>query len=836
MEKLKILIIVMFLGLGAYSQTVPGYTTIRARYKWIGGGFDSVLVVPAYNTTPSGLRSQYARAGQLAYDSVNNKLYIYDGGWSLVMDTANKWITSIYRKTASDSVFYVKGGTHTFAFDSTGGSTPTLQQVLATQSNNAVVTTTTDISPDSDTRDLFFGNAQKWGEIKILSKDTTRFVSDIVLVDTSDFWVKGDSITNLFRVRTDINKIGLGTDNPYSFISNLTTQMTDGSNGVSSDGIQFSMSNGGYMGGFENTSSGGTAFGVLIKSNGNERILNVINSSAVSVLRADKDSLISNLTIAAGDSTNKIPTTKWVKQEIASGGGGSDSSYIFFDTTYNRLGTVVSTDTSIVKSLRIQVNGSTVTPTVTDSTINWDLTSLVTSLTNGLTLSSGVGKLGGALTETTNITNASGYSFKLHLDEDDSDVGFIGDTYNSLIGFQNGNIVLSQNGGTTVATVTSTYSSFQAASGGYNTEFLVYRDKVQVNPHLGAFYIDTLTSAVGTKALRYNPTTGLVSYADTTTGGGGLEKGVTTIASSATRRILYDSSGILQNNGKFLLNANDELQINNETDEGDFKLQVKGNGFFQAASGSGTSYVYFESTTGTNHAIQYDGTQMFIKGASTLILGDQGTGSVLQVYNQKVYIAPGGGTGSARLEIGAGTTSVSPLAFTTGPVKTTPQAGAFDYTTPQLFFTNGTATRQEIPLIQQSRVSTQFDKTNTTLANITGLTANVAAGATYRFEAILYTTSDVAGGVKVAIAGTSTATSVIYEALVTDAGLITQGRSTAMGTAVGSVTAVTAACIKITGTITVNAAGTLTVQFAENAATGTSSVLVGSTFVVTQIL
>jgi len=137
-----------------------------------------------------------------------------------------------------------------------------------------------------------------------------------------------------------------------------------------------------------------------------------------------------------------------------------------------------------------------------------------------------------------------------------------------------------------------------------------------------------------------------------------------------------------------------------------------------------------------------------------------------------------------------------------------------------------------------ARVSTQFDATSTTtLADITGLTANVAAGKIYRFEAKLYTTSNVAGGVKVAIAGTATATAIVYEGLTTDAGLITQSRGTALGTAVGAVTAVTAGYITISGTITVNATGTLTVQFAQNASNGTaSSVLVGSTFVITEML
>lgn len=139
-----------------------------------------------------------------------------------------------------------------------------------------------------------------------------------------------------------------------------------------------------------------------------------------------------------------------------------------------------------------------------------------------------------------------------------------------------------------------------------------------------------------------------------------------------------------------------------------------------------------------------------------------------------------------------------------------------------------------------SRVSTQFDKTSdTTLANITGLTATVAAGVTYGFEADLYTSSNASGGVKFAIAGTATATAIIYESVLYSAGVsvaVGTARATALATAVGDLTAVTAARCVIRGTITVNAAGTLLPQFSQNASFGTaSSVLVGSTFTVTEV-
>lgn len=131
------------------------------------------------------------------------------------------------------------------------------------------------------------------------------------------------------------------------------------------------------------------------------------------------------------------------------------------------------------------------------------------------------------------------------------------------------------------------------------------------------------------------------------------------------------------------------------------------------------------------------------------------------------------------------------------------------------------------------RVSTQFDKTtDTTVANIPGLTVNVIAGRSYQFRAILHVTADAVGGYKLSIAGTATATNVIYQinAVRDDTNVFTiNSRATNLATSTGA-SGGTTVWVEITGEITVNAAGTLTVQFAQVAANGTSSVLVGSTF------
>ncbi len=145
-----------------------------------------------------------------------------------------------------------------------------------------------------------------------------------------------------------------------------------------------------------------------------------------------------------------------------------------------------------------------------------------------------------------------------------------------------------------------------------------------------------------------------------------------------------------------------------------------------------------------------------------------------------------------------------------------------------------------ITWIGQKRTSAQFDKTNdAALANITGLSVNVEAGKVYYFEAQLFVDADVTGGHQYAIAGSATATSIIYQIEATDNTLLVfviTARKVALAGAAGQAGSTVVHTI-IKGQIVVNAAGTLTVQFAQNAATPatTSSVLVGSTFIVQEM-
>lgn len=144
-----------------------------------------------------------------------------------------------------------------------------------------------------------------------------------------------------------------------------------------------------------------------------------------------------------------------------------------------------------------------------------------------------------------------------------------------------------------------------------------------------------------------------------------------------------------------------------------------------------------------------------------------------------------------------------------------------------------------------ARLGVNFAKTSdTTLADIAPaasqpLSVSVVQNGVYKLSATLFTTSNVAGGVKCALGGTCTLTSGLYEACLGQAGAFvapgtSRVNSASLGTAIADVTAVTAATIYIEGLLEVATAGTLTLQFAQNASNaGASTVLAGSHMILT---
>lgn len=185
-------------------------------------------------------------------------------------------------------------------------------------------------------------------------------------------------------------------------------------------------------------------------------------------------------------------------------------------------------------------------------------------------------------------------------------------------------------------------------------------------------------------------------------------------------------------------------------------------------------------------------------------------------------------------------TAISGLSIAAGAKKVigTTSAGAvaeIAYSDDGLVLLQGTKAQQQAALEvggARAIVTTQFDKTDTTLANITGLSATLEAGKTYGISAVIFVSQDTqpaVGKSKFALSGTATATSIKADFTHIASGVSPQmDRVSSLGSPSSvSLTSQSIRCV-IDGSIVVNAGGTLTVQFAQATASGTSSVLVGS--------
>lgn len=184
-----------------------------------------------------------------------------------------------------------------------------------------------------------------------------------------------------------------------------------------------------------------------------------------------------------------------------------------------------------------------------------------------------------------------------------------------------------------------------------------------------------------------------------------------------------------------------------------------------------------------------------------------------------------------------GAAGSAPLYISAGTLMATPEVNAIANDGNFLYFTNNTTTRQTVQLNQLSITTNSFNSTSTSIANITSLTSSLTAGRTYKFIAELFVDADAIGGSKYTVDGGATASAIIYEVILVDntssANTITS-RRTSLGSTIGQ-SGTTSGFVRISGIIVCNGSGTFSPKFAQNSASGTSSVLGGSNFMVTQI-
>jgi hypothetical protein len=197
--------------------------------------------------------------------------------------------------------------------------------------------------------------------------------------------------------------------------------------------------------------------------------------------------------------------------------------------------------------------------------------------------------------------------------------------------------------------------------------------------------------------------------------------------------------------------------------------------------------------------------------------------------------ATGGGMGTDPLWDAAGDLAVGTGANTGGRLAIG--------TTGQIPISNGTTlaygVAEDVSGGTQARRSTSdLSKSNSTsLADIVGLTVDLAAGKTYAFRATVFYTSGSSGGAKIAVVAGGTITSTQYYIAMFDYSTLTIIASASKNSfnSTTGLTATTAGYFEISGTVVANGAGTLYIRGAQNASNGTAThFIVGSSWVVTE--
>ena len=124
---------------------------------------------------------------------------------------------------------------------------------------------------------------------------------------------------------------------------------------------------------------------------------------------------------------------------------------------------------------------------------------------------------------------------------------------------------------------------------------------------------------------------------------------------------------------------------------------------------------------------------------------------------------------------------------------------------------------------------------NATLTDIAGMSVNLAAGGVYAVRICGIGTANVASGFKLGSAGTATFTAFRAFGHIDNSGSYVGNAEVSASGSLLSLTATTAFRFAIEGVVTVNAAGTFKLQFAQNVSNAAASALTACWLVVTRI-
>jgi hypothetical protein len=185
--------------------------------------------------------------------------------------------------------------------------------------------------------------------------------------------------------------------------------------------------------------------------------------------------------------------------------------------------------------------------------------------------------------------------------------------------------------------------------------------------------------------------------------------------------------------------------------------------------------------------------------------------------------------------LAAGTTSIAPLDFTSGTLLTTPLAGAMEYDGKVIYATPQSTQRGVVPGAQFFRLNAGLAGANATGAqNALGVGVALSASTVYEFEAVMVfakTAGTTSHTFAFGMGGTATVNNVLGQLSASEiSGTLGANAVNIWSTAFNSVTsavvsgAMTAATktmvLRVAGTISINAGGTLTPQYTLSAAPG----------------
>lgn len=249
----KIFVVLLLLVSGYVMAQPSNYVPYQSRNRYIALMADSTFHIPRFNGSPSLRTGGSSQDGALAADTANGRLYMYyNGSWGLVnKDTANTFLNSLYKKTGTDSIFQIKGGTHSFVFtvgSGSGSSSDSSTLFVDTTYNRLAHQISTDSLMlkslrvqlnGSDITPTSTDSTLSWNIQALVAADTSnKYVTAVYRKTASDsvFYVKGG--THTFAYKDSIGSGGGGS--PAGNYGNVQLNRNGAFATPASDSLNFS--------------------------------------------------------------------------------------------------------------------------------------------------------------------------------------------------------------------------------------------------------------------------------------------------------------------------------------------------------------------------------------------------------------------------------------------------------------------------------------------------------------------------------------------------------------------------------------------------------------------